>query len=76
MSRRSSDNFVRLSLRLSTEVKAQLEEMRERSRAESLTEVIRHALMLYDTLLDEKEAGRTFVVRSEDGKEREVMLIF
>lgn len=67
---------VRVSLRLSKEVKARLDDVCERSSSESLTEVIRRSLTLYDALLEETDRGSTIVLRDKDGNEKEVMLIF
>lgn len=67
---------VRVSLRLSKEVKAHLDDVCERSSSESLTEVIRRSLALYDTLLDESSNGSTVILRDKEGKEKEIMLIF
>ncbi|MDI1442601.1 hypothetical protein [Polyangium sp. 6x1] len=50
--------------------------MQELSEADSLTEVIRRALTLYDALLvTAREDRGKLVVRYEDGSERELMLV-
>ena len=67
---------VRVSLRLSKEAKARLDDVSERTEAGSPTEVVRRALALYDALLDQKEQGRKVILRDDDGTEREVMLLF
>lgn len=65
----------RLHLELPERVRNRLEEIRVLSEADSLTEVVRRALAVYDVLLvavrDRKE---TVVLRSEDGKERELVI--
>jgi len=65
----------RLHLELPERVRNRLEEIRVLSEADSLTEVVRRALAVYDVLLvavrDRKEK---VVLRSEDGKERELVI--
>lgn len=65
----------RLHLELPERVRNRLEEIRVLSEADSLTEVVRRALAVYDVLLvavrDRKER---VVLRSEDGKERELVI--
>jgi hypothetical protein len=55
--------------------KESLERLREVTQAESMTEVIRRALAVYDFLWHCKESGETPIVRSKDGKERELILL-
>ena len=66
---------VRLNLEMTEQVRAQLEELRDLTQADSMTEVIRRALAVYDFLWNEKEDGATTIVRTKDGKEREVLLL-
>ena len=67
---------IRLNLELPIQVRERLEEIRVLSEAESVTEVIRRALSIYDLLLNMtvKEHGKV-VIRSVDGIERELLLV-
>lgn len=71
-----NDDSVRLNLRISKEVRDQLESVRVRSNSDSMTEVVRHALTLYDALLAEQEEGAQVVLRWPNEKEQLVKLIF
>ena len=70
------DESVRVSLRLSKSAKDRLDRVKERSQAESLTEVIRNSIALYEALLDEKDSGSKVILRDAEGVEREVLLIY
>lgn len=70
------EESVRVSLRLSKEAKARLDRVKDRTHAESLTEVIRHAIALYEGLLDQDEKGAEIILRTQDGTERLVQLIY
>jgi hypothetical protein len=66
---------TRLTLEVSVPVRERLEELRDRIGADSLTEVIRRALALYDTVLTESvEHGRRLVLKDDAGGELEVLL--
>jgi hypothetical protein len=75
MPRTSSGPKVRLNLEVSEAVRAKLEELRERTGAESFVEVIRRSLAIYDFLRSEKEEGGTLVLKGRDGREREVVVL-
>jgi hypothetical protein len=65
---------VRLNLELPERVRERLERVRVMSEADSLTEVIRRALSVYDTLLTTAlEDGGQIILRV-DGKERELII--
>lgn len=66
---------ARLSLDLDPRSKAQLESLRQRTGATSLTEVIKKALALYD-LVDEHTAnGGALIFRNADGTEERLRLL-
>jgi hypothetical protein len=71
-----SAETVRLNLRISTSVRDRLERVKETAQAESLTQVIRNSLVLYDALLEQTQQGSTVILRDKEGNEREVMLVF
>lgn len=61
---------VRLSLQLTVRARERLERLQELTDADSLSEVIRKALIAYDLLLDEQQKGSCIIVRNEDGDTR------
>jgi hypothetical protein len=66
---------VRLNLELSEDVRKRLEALRGRTEADSLAEVIRRALAVYDFLWTERKRGGKLVVRGSDDTEHTVVLI-
>lgn len=52
-----------------------MEILQEKTEADSLTEVIRKALQVYDFLIEEREHGCKTILRDDNGNEREVVLI-
>ncbi|MGF6534308.1 hypothetical protein P3T20_005112 [Paraburkholderia sp. GAS206C] len=66
---------VRLNLDMSVEVKEQIEALRDRMHADSMSEVIRRALAIYDFLLTQQADGSITVIRSKDGSEKQIPLI-
>lgn len=65
---------IRLNLDMTVEVKEQIEALRDRMHADSMSEVVRRALALYDFMLTQQEAGAATIVRSSDGAESRVPL--
>jgi hypothetical protein len=65
---------VRLNLELPETVRARLEVLVEKSESDTLTEVVRKALAVYDVLLQNKERGGKTLLLEKDGSEREVVL--
>jgi hypothetical protein len=57
----------RLTLELTEAVRQRLEDLRLRTQADSLTEVIRRALAVYDHLWTVKEQGGTIQVKDAEG---------
>jgi len=66
---------ARLSLDLDSKVKSQLEVLRSRSGAASLTEVIRRSLALYDVVTDHQTTGGSIVFKRSDGTEERLVLL-
>lgn len=57
------------------EVKQKLEHLRDLTQADSMSEVIRRALAVYDFLWGEKTNGSITLLRSRDGDEKELVLL-
>ncbi len=64
---------VRLNLEIPERTKARLEAVRELSESETITEVIRRALVVYETLLLQQAQGNKILIRNNTG-DRELFL--
>lgn len=60
----------KLTLELSLQVRERLSSLQQRSEADSLTEVIRRSLAVYDLLLTARENGEEIIIRSQGGEKR------
>lgn len=60
----------KLTLELSVPVRERLSSLQQRSEADSLTEVIRRSLALYDLLLAARDNGEEIIIRSRDGEKK------
>jgi hypothetical protein len=60
---------------MSEEVRQKLESLREKTDADSLAEVVRKALAVYDFLWSEQAKGTKLLVRGADNQDREVVLL-
>ncbi len=65
----------RLTLEMATSVRKRLEHLRDRTEADSLAEVIRRALAVYDVLWNEKLKGRRVMIQGPDGDDQELLLV-
>jgi hypothetical protein len=66
---------ARLNLELSETVLNRLKGLQKRSEADSMTEVIRRALAVYDLLLAARESDHKTIIRTPDGTEKELVII-
>lgn len=66
--------MVRLNLAVSAEVRDQIEQLRDYTGAESLTEVVRHAVETYDRLLGITE-DQEVILRNSDGSESRIVFL-
>ena len=57
------------------ETKQQLEALRDLTHADSMSEVVRRALAVYDFLWSGKADGAITIVRTKDGYERQLELL-
>jgi hypothetical protein len=67
----SSDDKVRLHLELPRRLRERLDALRALTEADSVTEVIRRAIAVYDVLVTRRER---VLLRSSDGTERELLV--
>ena len=66
---------VRLNLEVSPTVRDRLEYLQKESEAESMTEVIRRALAVYELLLAHRGAGGEVLLRSSGDPDRQLVLV-
>ena len=66
----------RLNLEMNGAVRDRLEQLRDRIQADSLSEVIRRSISVYDLLSEESAKGAKSYLRYPDGRERELVLEF
>ena len=71
---RSSQPRIRLNLEVSQSVRERLENLKNETEADSLTEVIRRALAVYELLWDQRKSGGKTIVRHDD-VEREIIIV-
>ena len=69
-----SEPTRRLNLEMTESVRTRLEALRHQTEADSLAEVIRRSLAVYDFLLSEKEKGGKLVIKTSNG-DKEVILL-
>ncbi len=66
---------ARLNLKLPERMRGRLDALRAQTEADTVTEVIRRALSVYDTLVTlQREEGAVVLVRTRDGQERRLLL--
>jgi hypothetical protein len=66
---------TRLNLEMSDQVRKRLEELRDKTDADSLAEVVRKALAVYEFLWTERQNGADLFVRGADEQDRKVVLL-
>lgn len=72
---KKTEETVRLNLRITRELREQLEDLKLRSEADSMTETVRRALKLYDTILEAQANGGTACVKRPDGSIVEIWVV-
>jgi len=65
---------IRVTFDLSADAKTQLEEVQTKSRSNTLTEVFRRAVALYELVLDAQADKRKILIENPDGS-REVLRV-
>lgn len=60
---------------MSAATKQQLELLRDLTNADSMSEVVRRALAMYDFACNETSAGADIIVRAKDGSEQKILLL-
>jgi len=65
----------RLNLDLHPAVKAQLLDLKERTKADSMSEVVRRAIELYDLVMSTQEKGGKLIIKENPGFPREIRIL-
>ena len=71
---KKTEEIKRLNLELNVAVRQRLEELRLETKADSLTEVVRRALAVYDYLWSQKKLGARLLIEHNE-EVREVVLL-
>lgn len=66
---------IRLNLDMHPTDKQRIEKIRDDLRADSMGEVIRRSLALYEMFLDGKAKGDRFIVRDVHGKDQQILIL-
>ena len=64
----------RLNLDIPAKTYDKVVALRDRTEAESLTEIVRRSTSLLEFAVDAKERGARFIIRNFDGTEREIVI--
>jgi hypothetical protein len=65
----------RLNLDLAVPLHRRLERIQKHTEADSVSEVIRRAVRVYDAILDAQADGSRVVVIDQDGTQRELLVV-
>jgi len=63
---------VRLNLDMPAEVKEKIEALRDANGIESLSEVVRRALAVYELVMSQQAAGTAIVFKPKEGPEQHI----
>ncbi len=75
MPRYKKTNISRMNLELSLSQRQCLDRLCKRTDADSLADVIRSALRVYDLLTEQIQSGGEIVVRLPNGKEKQILIV-
>ena len=67
-------NTVRMNLEMSQQVRKKLEHISDTT-DESLSQVVRRSVAIYEMLLNEKSSGGVILIRASDGTEKQVVIV-
>lgn len=69
------DTHARLNLVIHQRVREQVERLRDRMGADTLSEAVRRAVGMVEMITDHVRGGGVIVLRDRDGAERELLLM-
>lgn len=73
---RGKETKHRFNLELTQTAKEQIDKLQHRTHADSMTQVIRRALAVFDTLVGYQERGFRLVIRNDaTGEEEKILLL-
>lgn len=72
--RKPVEQKSRLNLDLPQKTRERLEQLRVETHADSMTEVVRRALEVYETILKASKTN-SLLLRSQDGTERQIFIV-
>mgnify|MGYP003644751107 CR=1 FL=1 len=67
---------ARLTLAVSPEIKELMENLRDETGADSLSEVVRRSLAVYEFFWNETDDSKKIIIRDEEGNDTPVHLIW
>jgi hypothetical protein len=65
----------RLNLDMHPDIKALVLDLQRRRNADSMSEIIRRAVQVLETLQTEQEKGSVIILRDRDGKETQLLIV-
>jgi hypothetical protein len=66
---------IRLNLEYPAAIHAQMQIVQQRSHAASITEMLRHAVALYDLITEHISEGGQVILRNEKGEEEKLRIL-
>jgi uncharacterized secreted protein with C-terminal beta-propeller domain len=69
-----TEEKVRLNLDLPKSIRERIERVRTMIEADSLTEVVRRSISLFEALIEFKSEGARIIIRNKNGSEIEIYL--
>ncbi len=73
--KKNQKSLRRLNLAIKPEVHERMEKLCEATEADSITDLIRRSLAIYDYLWSHKKAGSDLIIREKDGKEQAIVFL-
>ncbi len=69
------ETSTRLNLSFKPEVRNRMEGLVDETNVESITELIRRSIAVYDFLWEQKKSGAKLIVEDESGGQRELVIL-
>ena len=66
---------IRINLDMPLAVKDRITDIRDQTNADSMGEVIRRAVTVYDLILSEQALGNTVVIRSPSNGDKQIIVV-
>lgn len=72
---KSTSGKVRLNLEMPEDMKGRLERLRDETYADSMSEVLRRALAVYEFIWEESQNDSVLIIRNDAGDERQLKIL-